>query len=132
MAFLSGHRHRWYIACEQLLYPDVIKLSGILGVALLTADSMLTSAVSVTSAIEGIGLAVPAFDGNVNPKNYRATNAISAVVICLIFVLQAAGSNKIGLAYAPVILCWMLFIAIVGIMNIALYPAIFSAFSPVK
>lgn len=53
-----------------------------------TADGCLTSAVSVTSAIEGIGLKVNAFNGNADPNHYRNTNLLSVVVLCLIFMLQ--------------------------------------------
>ena len=93
---------------------------------------MLTSSVSVTSAIEGIGLAVPAFNGLANPDAFRTTNVVSAAVLCVIFALQAAGSQSIGLLYAPVMLSWLIFIGAVGAYNLALCPSAVRGWSPAE
>jgi KUP system potassium uptake protein len=105
---------------------------AIVGVALMTADGMLTSSVSVTSAIEGLGLSVPAFNGLADKANYRHTNLVSAGVLCLVFALQAAGSHRIGFLYAPVMATWLVFILVVGAYNVAKNPDVLRAWSPAQ
>jgi len=105
---------------------------ALFGVALMTADGMLTSSVSVTSAVEGLGLQVPAFNGLSNPHAYRATNAVAAAILVCVFALQAVGSGRIGVLYAPVMLTWLVFIGAVGAYNIATYPDVLSAWSPAQ
>lgn len=101
---LEGSPRLW--RCLQLL--------AIAGVALMTADGMLTSSVSVTSAVEGIGLKVARFNGLADPANYRNTNALAAAILLLVFALQSAGSARIGFLYSPVMTTWLLFIGVVG------------------
>ena len=105
---------------------------AIVGVALMTADGMLTSSVSVTSAVEGLGLSVPAFNGLADKANYRNTNAVAAGVLCLVFALQAAGTHRIGFLFAPVMATWLVFILVVGAYNVAQNPAVLHAWSPVQ
>ena len=86
--------------------PGVVVL-GLLGAGLLYGDSMLTPAVSVLSAVEGLEVAAPELERFVVPA------AIAILVV--VFTMQRHGTARIGRAYGPVMLIWFLSIAALGI-----------------
>lgn len=90
------------------------------GAATLVADGVITPAVTVTSAVEGLRSLSP--DIPVIP--------IVLTVIALIFVIQGLGTNKIGKWFGPVMLLWFLSLGVFGTVNIASYPAILKSFNP--
>lgn len=90
------------------------------GAAALVADGMITPAVTVTSAIEGIKSVAP--DISVLP--------IVTLVILLIFVMQQAGTKVIGRYFGPYMLVWFLSLGILGVMAMTRYPGVLRAFNP--
>lgn len=91
------------------------------GAAALIADGVITPAITVTSAIEGLKDIVPEVP----------VLGIVIPIIILIFVMQQAGTGKIGRYFGPFMLVWFLSLGVVGTCNFIHCPAIFKAFSPV-
>ena len=97
-------------------------LLAIFGTALLLSDGMITPAVSVLGAIEGLKIATPAFTPYVIP--------ITLVILVGLFSLQQYGTARVGQMFGPVTLVWFLTIAILGAIEIAREPQILFALSP--
>lgn len=95
---------------------------GILGGALFFGDSMITPAISVLSAVEGLKVLDPGLADFVVP--------ITAVVIAALFALQRHGTEWVGRFFGPVMLVWFAAIAVLGIRGIAMHPEILRALSP--
>jgi KUP system potassium uptake protein len=100
----------------------VVPFLGILGAALLFSDGVITPAISVLSAVEGLNVATPLFTPFVIP--------LSLVVLALLFAFQARGALKIGALFGPVILIWFITIGITGILSIVRVPAVLQALNP--
>jgi KUP system potassium uptake protein len=92
------------------------------GAALLYGDGIITPAISVLSAIEGLEQATPAF--------HHYTVPITCVILLVLFAIQSRGTAGIGKIFGPVMLAWFLTIATMGIVFIARQPAILRALSP--
>ncbi len=99
-----------------------VTLMGIVGAALFYGDSVITPAISVLSAMEGLELGTPAAGHFVLP------GAI-AVLTCL-FLIQRHGTHVVGRAFGPVMLLWFVTIAVLGIPKIVAHPQILAAVSP--
>ena len=99
-----------------------IVLLGVFATALFYGDSMITPAVSVLSAVEGIAVAAPAFGGLVLP--------IAVVIIIGLFSIQRSGTSKVGLFFGPIMLTYFAVIATLGILSVIKTPEILWAFSP--
>jgi KUP system potassium uptake protein len=95
---------------------------GIFGASLFLGDSMITPAISVLSAVEGLKVAEPSLDQAVVP--------ITAIIIVLLFLLQRLGTAAVGRLFGPVMILWFLTIAACGIHGIADHPEILKALSP--
>jgi KUP system potassium uptake protein len=95
---------------------------GIFGASLFLGDSMITPAISVLSAVEGLKVASPSLGHLVVP--------ITAAIIVALFLLQRLGTGTVGRLFGPVMLIWFLTIAACGINGIADHPAILKALSP--
>ncbi|MFA5029066.1 MAG: potassium transporter Kup [Candidatus Methylomirabilota bacterium] len=95
---------------------------GLFGAALLYGDGMLTPAISVLSAVEGLEVATPLFTPYVIP--------ITVVILVGLFSIQSRGTTKVGLLFGPVILVWFLFLATTGIASIIQEPSVLAAFHP--
>ncbi|GAA2124654.1 potassium transporter Kup [Glycomyces algeriensis] len=95
---------------------------GIFGAALFLGDSMITPAISVLSAVEGLKVIDPRFDVWVIP--------ITAVIIVLLFGFQRKGTATIGRLFGPVMIAWFLTLAVLGIGGISTHPEILRALSP--
>ncbi len=93
---------------------------GAIGAAALIADGVITPAITVTSAIEGLHIIMP--EVPVIP--------IVVVIIILIFIMQQAGTGKIGSFFGPFMLLWFLMLGTLGAINLMAYPAILKAFNP--
>jgi len=100
----------------------IIVSGGLFGGALLYGDSILTSSISVLSAVEGLKVATPLFEPYVV--------AITCVIIAMLFSLQRLGTGKIGIFFGPIIVVWFATIAILGIGGIKLHPEILWALLP--
>jgi KUP system potassium uptake protein len=95
---------------------------GIFGASLFLGDSMITPAISVLSAVEGLKVASPSLAHLVVP--------ITAVVIIGLFLIQRAGTAVVGRLFGPVMLVWFTVIAACGIGGIAKQPEVLEALSP--
>jgi KUP system potassium uptake protein len=95
---------------------------GIFGASLFLGDSMITPAISVLSAVEGLKIVEPSLDSMIVP--------ITAGVIVVLFATQRLGSGTVGRLFGPVMLVWFVVIGACGISGIALEPEILKALSP--
>jgi KUP system potassium uptake protein len=95
---------------------------GVFGAGLFLGDSVVTPAISVLSAVEGLETVEPSLDTLVVPA--------TAIIIALLFVLQRRGSETVGRLFGPVMLVWFLTIGALGIRGIAMEPAVLEALSP--
>ena len=102
---------------------DGTMVAVIAGVALLLGDGVLTPAISVLSAIEGIAFAAPSANPAVVP--------ITIVILILLFSVQFLGTNRVGAIFSPIILIWLGLLAGMGLYNIITFgPWIFRALNP--
>ncbi|NMF91573.1 potassium transporter Kup [Aromatoleum petrolei] len=100
----------------------VLSSLGVFGAALFYGDGMITPAISVLSAVEGLEVATPAFAPYVLP--------IALVVLVGLFMMQRHGTHKVGAIFGPVMVCWFLLLAVLGISGIRLHPEILGALNP--
>lgn len=100
----------------------LVTILGITGAALLYSDGMLTPAVSVLSAIEGLVVFNPNFSEFILP--------FSLVVLVLLFPFQNRGTEKIGMIFGPIMVFWFIVIGLLGFVSIVRYPAILCALNP--
>lgn len=100
----------------------VLMILGMLGACMLIGESVITPAISVLSAVEGIEIATPAL------KQFIIPIAV-AILFCL-FVIQKYGTATVGNLFGPVTLIWFLVIAALGVWNITNAPEIALAFNP--
>jgi KUP system potassium uptake protein len=100
-----------------------VVLCGIVSAALFYGDAMITPALSVLSAIEGLKVATPAFDPYVVP--------LTIVILVLLFAVQSTGTAKVAAFFGPVMVAWFAAIAIPGVVAIAGDPEVLLAFNPI-
>jgi KUP system potassium uptake protein len=100
----------------------IVALLGIASAGLFYGDALITPALSVLSAVEGLKIATPTFDEYVVP--------ITVVILVGLFAMQSRGTAKVGALFGPVTTIWFLAIASVGIWQIARDPGILLAFNP--
>ena len=98
-------------------------LAGLFGAALLYGDSMITPAISVLSAVEGLEVATPVFGPYVIP--------ITITILVGLFSIQRRGTAKVGALFGPIVLIWFLTLGVLGASHIADNPAVFKAINPV-
>ena len=97
---------------------------GIFGAALLYGDGVLTPAISVLSAVEGLSLAAPTFRNLVLPTTI-------AILIGL-FLFQKSGTRRVGAVFGPVTLVWFVALALLGLRHVLRDPQVFAAINPVR
>lgn len=95
---------------------------GILGAGLLISDGMLTPAISVISAVEGIKILSPELSDAVVP--------VTIAILALLFYCQHLGTQKIGKAFGPILLLWFIVIGLIGLRQIVYHPDILMALNP--
>ena len=100
----------------------ILLIVGIFGTSLFYGDGVITPAISVLSAVEGLEVVSPAFKEGVIP--------ITLVILFCLFVLQKHGTAGIGKFFGPITLIWFVVIALLGISQIVTHPAILKALSP--
>lgn len=100
----------------------VIVAAGLSGAALIYADSALTPAISVLSALEGINTAVPWAQPFVLPATLS--------ILIILFCFQFKGTEKIGHFFGPIIAVWFISLAVLGVIGIAKYPGVLAALNP--
>ncbi|RJY08351.1 potassium transporter Kup [Aurantiacibacter aquimixticola] len=103
-------------------YGWLVVLLGVAATALFYGDSMITPAISVLSAVEGLAVVDPALDGYVIP--------IALVLLVCLFVLQQRGTEKVGALFAPVMMIYFSVIAVLGAIQIFGTPEILWALNP--
>ncbi|MDO9379974.1 MAG: KUP/HAK/KT family potassium transporter [Nocardioidaceae bacterium] len=100
----------------------VLALLGMVGAAMFLGDSVITPAISVLSAAEGLELAYPSLA--------RAVVPLALVVLAGLFVLQRFGTSRIGRLFGPVMMLWFAAIAVLGVGAIVREPSVLQALSP--
>ncbi|WP_405969770.1 potassium transporter Kup [Streptomyces sp. NBC_00988] len=95
---------------------------GIFGASLFFGDSMITPAISVLSAVEGLKVVEPSLGDAVVP--------ITAVIIVLLFLVQRRGTAAVGRVFGPIMILWFVAIGACGVVGIADHPAILRALWP--
>ncbi len=95
---------------------------AIIGGSTLLADGIITPAITVTSAVEGLRI--------INPN--IAVIPIVILIIIVLFTLQQFGTVKLGKAFGPLMIVWFLMLGILGISSIGQFPQVFNAFNPLK
>ena len=100
----------------------MILVCGVIGASLFYGDAVLTPAISVLSAVEGLELGTPAFKHYVIP--------IAVIVLITLFMLQRHGTAVVGAFFGPVCLLWFSALGAVGIHHIAQNPSVLAALNP--
>src|SRR5262249_43988574 len=95
---------------------------GLFGAALLYGDGMITPAISVLSAIEGLEVVTPVFSPFVVP--------LTVIVLIVLFFVQRFGTARVGAAFGPVMLVWFAVISVLGVYHILQEPHVLRAFDP--
>src|SRR5271168_1125511 len=102
----------------------VLVLLGVLGAALLYGDGVITPAISVLSAMEGLKLAAPGFQSFILPATLG--------ILVGLFAIQYRGTTSIGRLFGPVMVLWFIVIGLLGAMNIWTAPEIVRAVNPME
>ena len=100
----------------------VISLLGIFAAALFYGDSMITPAISVLSAVEGLEIISPDFKAYVLP--------ITLVILTGLFFIQHRGTDTVGLFFGPVMVGWFSVLGVLGALEIARHPSVLAALNP--
>lgn len=103
-------------------YSGGLMLLGLFGAALFYGDCVITPAISVLSAVEGLEIATPAFKPYILP--------ISLAVLVGLFVVQKHGTTKIGVLFGPIMVLWFATLGILGMISIAHNPQVLAALNP--
>ncbi len=100
----------------------LVFLLGVIGAAMFLGDAMITPAITVLSAVEGLKIAIPAAGNYVVP--------ITIVILCVLFAVQRRGTTGIARMFGPVMLIWFIAIAVAGILHIHEDPGVLAALNP--
>lgn len=106
-------------------HPKAAAIIGLFGVsasALFYGDSMITPAISVISAVEGLKVPLPSLAPYVVP--------LTVVLLVGLFLIQRFGTDVVGKLFGPVMVVWFLAIAVLGVKGIALHPSVIHAVNP--
>jgi KUP system potassium uptake protein len=101
----------------------VVVVFGLIGAAFLYGDGLITPAISVLSAVEGLAIATPLF------KPY--VTLITVVILSALFLFQSRGTGQLGSIFGPVILMWFAMLAILGIGSLVQTPSVLFAINPI-
>jgi KUP system potassium uptake protein len=101
--------------------PKLVLL-GIFGAALLYGDGMITPAITVLSAIEGLSVVTPVFTPYVLP--------LTIVTLFGVFAIQRHGTDVVGRLFGPVMIVWFAVLAVLGVRSLAQHPIVLTAFDP--
>jgi KUP system potassium uptake protein len=99
-----------------------VYLLGVIGASMFLGDSVITPAISVLSAVEGLKLATPAFDHYVVP--------LTIAILVVLFSGQSRGTARVASFFAPVMVIWFLAIALAGLLHIRDDPGVLAAINP--
>jgi KUP system potassium uptake protein len=102
--------------------PTWLVLVVLFGAALLYGDGVITPAISVLSAVEGLKTAAPVTSGAVVP--------ITIAILVVLFLMQKRGTHRIGTVFGPVMILWFSAIGVLGARQIVLHPSVLAALDP--
>jgi KUP system potassium uptake protein len=102
-------------------WPALVLL-GIFGAALLYGDGMITPAITVLGAVEGLTVVTPLFDRYVVP--------IAVAILIAVFAIQQHGTHRVGRLFGPVMVAWFVVIAALGIISLVRQPVVLTAIDP--
>jgi KUP system potassium uptake protein len=100
----------------------VVFLLGVVGASMFLGDAVITPAISVLSAVEGLTLVAPAFDHYVAP--------LTVAILIALFAAQSRGTARVASFFAPVMVVWFVSIAVAGILHIHDDPGVLAAINP--
>jgi KUP system potassium uptake protein len=103
-------------------YQTLILFIGLAGASLFLGDAMITPAISVLSAVEGINIVTPLLQPYIVP--------IAGVILVGLFAIQSRGSGHVGRLFGPVMALWFALLALVGLLHAAAHPEVFWALDP--
>ena len=100
----------------------VLLALGVVGAAMFIGDSMITPAISVLSAVEGLKIAAPALEHYVVP--------LTVVILVILFSVQSSGTARVATAFGPVMVIWFGVLALMGLIHINDDPSVLAAINP--
>src|SRR5690349_6503487 len=103
-------------------WTSTLVMLGVLATCLFYGDAMITPAISVLSAVEGLTIAEPPLQSLVIP--------VSIAILVALFLVQSRGTAKVGRIFGPVILIYLAALAVLGVTNMLAHPDIVAALSP--
>lgn len=113
-------------ARRRVMIPGTMRwtlvMFGLFGTALLYGDGIITPAISVLSAVEGLGVATHLFDPYIVP--------ITIVILVALFMIQSRGTDRVGRMFGPVTLVWFIVLAVLGLSWIVRQPSVLAAINP--
>lgn len=127
----DNHGEGGILALTALLTPFKLRrgstrwlliLFGIFGTALLYGDGIITPAISVLSAVEGLEIALPTLSSFVIP--------IAVVILVLLFLIQPRGTGAVGRLFGPIMIIWFATLAVLGFIHIFDHPSVLAALNP--
>ena len=99
-----------------------VAVLGVFGASLFFGDAIITPAISVLSAVEGLSVATPAFEHWVLP--------ITIAILIGLFAIQSRGTGAVGRLFGPITVIWFIVLATLGVVSIAQTPAVLAALDP--
>jgi KUP system potassium uptake protein len=102
---------------------------GLVGTALFYGDGMITPAISILSAVEGLKIIPNQYEQYLPLK--KLVVPLSIIILIKLFALQSQGTKKVGIIFGPIMLLWFLVLAVLGIVNIIKEPTILNAINPI-
>jgi KUP system potassium uptake protein len=117
---LMALAHR--LGSERIKKASWLAWLGILGAALLFSDGVITPAISVLSAVEGLSVVSPVFAPWVIP--------LALFVLTVLFIIQSHGTAKVGQLFGPIVAAWFFVLGVLGALSVVGAPEILAAFDP--
>jgi KUP system potassium uptake protein len=99
-----------------------IMILGVFGAAMFYGDAVITPAISVLSAVEGLEV--------VSPELKRFVIPITLIILIGLFLIQKRGTSVVGILFGPIMVIWFLVLGLMGLVNIIDYPQILAAVNP--
>ncbi|AKC71087.1 potassium transporter Kup [Pandoraea oxalativorans] len=103
-------------------WATVLMMLGMFGACMFYGDAVITPAISVMSAVEGLEIAAPSLSRFVLP--------ITIVILIILFSMQKSGTAKVGRLFGPVMVVWFVILGVLGVYNMVLAPEIIKAINP--